>query len=241
MNKYLGQLIELQKIDIEIDSFEPKIKEARSELDGVLKKQSDTLLKVEKLDEEIKETELKKRKNELHLEELSAKLKELSEKSNAVKSEKEIKALQLEEDIAKEQVDFANEEIERFENLKEQKEAEIAELKEAYETIKGELQAIEEKTSKELEAIEEQKREVYDKKQKLLSQMTQNVIVFYEKIRRWAGNTTVIPVKKQACYGCYMKINDNTYAEVIKAEEITTCPHCGRILYLEHQEESEEA
>ncbi len=241
MNKYLGQLIELQKLDIEIDSFKPKIKEARSELDSILSKHSNTLLKIESLEEEIKDVELKKRKNELHLEELSQKLKELSSKSNAVKSEKEIKALQLEEDIAKEQVDFANDEIERFEKLKEQKKSEIEELKKSYEDLKAELEKIEIQTNTKLEKIEEEKREVYDRKQKLLSSMTQNVIVFYEKIRRWAGNTTVIPVKKQACYGCYMRINDNTYAEVIKGEDITTCPHCGRILYMEHQEEKEEA
>jgi predicted nucleic acid-binding Zn-ribbon protein len=30
-----------------------------------------------------------------------------------------------------------------------------------------------------------------------------------------------------------MKINDKSYTEVIKGEEIATCPHCGRILYLE--------
>ena len=32
-------------------------------------------------------------------------------------------------------------------------------------------------------------------------------------------------------------INDKIYADVIKAEEITTCPHCGRILYMEAHEE----
>jgi predicted nucleic acid-binding Zn-ribbon protein len=36
-----------------------------------------------------------------------------------------------------------------------------------------------------------------------------------------------------------MRLNDHTYAEVIKGEEITTCPHCGRILYLEKQEETQ--
>ena len=63
--------------------------------------------------------------------------------------------------------------------------------------------------------------------------MNQNIIVFYEKIRRWARNTAVVPVRKQACYGCYMKLNDHTYASVVRGEEITTCPHCGRILYLD--------
>ncbi len=34
-----------------------------------------------------------------------------------------------------------------------------------------------------------------------------------------------------------MKINDKTYAEVIKSEEIINCPHCGRILYKEVETE----
>ena len=67
--------------------------------------------------------------------------------------------------------------------------------------------------------------------------MDQKIISFYEKIRKWAKNTAVVPVKKQACYGCFMKINDKTYSEVIKGEEIVTCPHCGRILYIEKEEE----
>ena len=58
-----------------------------------------------------------------------------------------------------------------------------------------------------------------------------------KKSKRWAKDSAVVPVKKQACYGCYMKINDKTYAEVIKAEEIINCPHCGRILYKEDEEQ----
>ncbi|WP_373408154.1 zinc ribbon domain-containing protein [Campylobacter hyointestinalis] len=72
---------------------------------------------------------------------------------------------------------------------------------------------------------------VYEQKDKLLLEMNQKVLTFYEKIRKWAKNTAVVPVKKQACYGCFMKINDKTYANVIKSEDIVTCPHCGRILY----------
>jgi len=49
---------------------------------------------------------------------------ELEKKSAQVKTEKELKAIQLEEDIAKEQINFANEEIARLENLCETKEEE---------------------------------------------------------------------------------------------------------------------
>ena len=70
----------------------------------------------------------------------------------------------------------------------------------------------------------------------LMKSMDSNIYKYYEKIKKWAGNSAVSPVRKQACMGCYMKINDKTYADVIKAEEIVSCPHCGRVLYIETEE-----
>ena len=47
------------------------------------------------------------------------------------------------------------------------------------------------------------------------------------------NNYYVNPDKKRLV----IKINDKTYAEVIKSEEIVNCPHCGRILYKEPETE----
>ena len=105
--------------------------------------------------------------------------------------------------------------------------------------MKSQIEEARSEAEKDLAQLEKERMKVYEDKQKLLSEMNHNIVVFYEKIRRWAGNTTVVPVKKQACYGCYMKINDHTYAQVIQGEEITTCPHCGRILYIENTPEEE--
>ena len=97
------------------------------------------------------------------------------------------------------------------------------------------LKNIKSKTSSELENIEKERKEVYAKKDKLIATMNQKILAFYEKIRKWAHNTAVVPVKKQACYGCFMQINDKTFSAVIKGEDIVTCPHCGRILYKQEQ------
>ena len=67
--------------------------------------------------------------------------------------------------------------------------------------------------------------------------MNQKSLIFYQKIRRWAKNTTVVKVEDQACMGCHMLIRDKVYADVLKAEDIVTCPHCGRILYADNSEE----
>jgi len=127
MNKYLEQLIELSQIDKEIDSFGPRIEKINKELSSVAKKQNDLIEKKDRLIEEKKDNNLKVRQHELHLAELAQRLQDISMKSGAVKTDKEMKALQLEEDITKEQCDFANEEIQRLQNSSEAKDILILE------------------------------------------------------------------------------------------------------------------
>jgi len=241
MNKHLEELIELSKIDQSIDAFEPKVKQAKTKLEQIENQESDVAKEIESLQEDIKDAELKKAKNDLHIKELTAKLDANKKKSAEAKTEKEIKALQLEEEIAREQLDFANEEIERLDKLVDTRKAEIEEKHSQLEELKQMSAQIREDVEKELIEIEKQKQELFEKKQQLVSKMSQKILAFYDKIRRWAKNSAVVLVRKQACMGCYMKINDKTYAEVIKGEEITTCPHCGRILYLEPQQEEANA
>ena len=239
MSTYQDQLIELSQIDKAIDDFEPQIEQIKSTLNKELAKEQELIKKLEQLQESLKENELTRRKNELHLEELSEKLKSLSKKNKAIKTEKEMKALQLEEEIAKEQIDFANEEIARLDKNRELMSSEIQELESSIESMQENIAKVKEEIEQELKDIEQKRMTVFQDKEKLVSEMNHNIIVFYEKIRRWAKNTTVVPVKKQACYGCYMKINDNVYSLVLQAKEITTCPHCGRILYKEQTLEEE--
>ncbi len=148
-----------------------------------------------------------------------------------------MKSLQLEEEIAKEQVTFANEEIERLERVIALKTEQAEAAKESLKELDANLASIKAEVDEKLEVINKSRQEVFVKKEKLISEMNQKGLAFYQKIRRWAKNTTVVPVEEQACMGCHMVISDKIYADVIKAEEITTCPHCGRILYMEAHEE----
>ncbi len=237
MNKHLEQLVNLSKVDKEIDDFGPRVEAIESKLRVAAAKESDVINRVTSYEDEIKECKLKKAKNELHLAELADKLTELSKKGALVKTDKEIKALQLEEEISKEQCEFANEEIDRLDSIIDAKEIDKAELQESLEEIQKESQVIRVSIETQMEELEKQRATVYGSKEKLVSEMSQKILTFYQKIRKWAENTTVVPVKKQACYGCFMRINDKTYAEVIKQDDIVTCPHCGRILYKETEEE----
>ncbi len=237
MNKHLKQLMDLSVVDKEIDAFEPQIEEANSKYEAALAKNKSIKSDIENLTNEIKEEEVKKTKNELHLAELSVKLEENAKKSLEIKTEREMKSLQLEEEIAKEQITFANEEIERLEKIIDAKKEQIAVAQASLEEFSASLESIKADVDVKLETISKERQEVFKKKEKLLADINQKGLVFYQKIRRWAKNTTVIPVEDHACMGCHMLIGDKVYSEVIKGEDITTCPHCGRILYVKADEE----
>ena len=239
MNKYLQDLIKLSKFDTSISMFEPKIENEKAKLATFIETAEAIKTSINSIYLEVDEIKSKRTKNNIHLAELKSKLEDIAKKNKDIQTEKELKALQLEEEIAKEQIAFANEEINRLDTLASSKEEELKELQvnltEEEESIK-EIQVAVDTT---IEEINKERNVVYQERSELLEKFDNKILTFYEKIKRWAKDSAVVPVKKQACYGCYMKINDKTYAEVIKSEEIINCPHCGRILYKE--DETEEA
>lgn len=236
MNKHLTQLIEIANLDKEIDSFEPRIKEANKELNSLLSKESTLQAEVDEIKNAAKDISLSIQKNENHLEDLSLKLEEIAKKTKLIKTEKESKALSLEEELAKEQITFANEEIARLNALLETKNSSVKELEDKISALQESQKEVGKKVESEVQKIKEEQQEVFNQKEKLVKTMDQKIISFYEKIRKWAKNTSVVPITRQACGGCFIRINDKIYSDVIRSDDIITCPHCGRILY--NQEEN---
>lgn len=235
MNKHLNELIELSKIDQAIDSYNPQLEAADKKVAKVQKKIDAAQAEVDELASSISDNEEKVKAFEEQLTLLNEQLASNAKKSKEISTEKEMKALSLEEDIAKEKMTFANEEIERLQGINETKKELLTEAESKANLLTAELSDINQTVSVEKAEIEKSKGELFIQREELIRDIEQKVLSFYEKIRIWAGNTAVVPVKKQACYGCFMKLNDKTYSEVIKGDEIVNCPHCGRILYIERE------
>ncbi|MDX4069677.1 zinc ribbon domain-containing protein [Aliarcobacter skirrowii] len=236
MNKYLQDLVTLSKYDTSISQFDPKIEQQKAKLAVFVETAEALKTSINSVYLEIDELKSKRTKNNIHLSELKTKLDQIAKKNKDVTNEKELKALQLEEEISKEQVSFANEEIERLDKLTVAKEESLKELQAKLKAEESDIEEIKVVVDQEIEAINRDRDVVYAKRNELLGNFDKKILTFYEKIKRWAKDTAVVPVKQQACFGCFMKISDKTYAEVIKGEEIVNCLHCGRILYKGEEE-----
>lgn len=237
MNKHLQELIELSKIDKAIDSYNPQLEAADKKVAKIQKKINAAQGELDELASAIADNESKVTSFEEQITLLSEQLVSNAKKSKEISTEKEMKALSLEEDIAKEKMTFANEEIARLQTIIETKKSLLDEAREKVNALTEQFEEVNKEVSAEKAEIEKSKGEFFVKREESSRNIEQKVLAFYEKIRIWAGNTAVVPVKKQACYGCYMKLNDKTYSEVIKGDEICNCPHCGRILYIETETE----
>ena len=235
MNKHLEELIDLSKLDKSIDDFTPLIEAAQRKLARRVTKRDDIVEKITELNNTIADTNSKITSYEEQIKALNEQLILGVAKEKEVKTEKEMKALQMETELAKEKITHANEEIERHNKTLEVREEELEKSNSELEVIAQEVDKVQAEVSEKLASIEDNKAKLFATRETKTMAIDQKILSFYEKIRIWARNTAVVPVKKQACYGCYMKLNDSAYAEVIKSEDISTCHHCGRILYLEPQ------
>jgi predicted nucleic acid-binding Zn-ribbon protein len=241
LNKHLEELIELSRLDKSIDEFTPLIETAQKKLARRTAKRDDIAEKINKLNSIIADANSKIVSSENQIKSLNAQLILGTAKEKSVKTEKEMKALQMESELAKEKLNFANEEIERHNRTLEVKEQELKEINRELEKANIELEKVSNEVSLKMASIESQKAKLFGKRESKIRDIDQKILSFYEKIRIWARNSAVVAVRKQACYGCYMKLNDSAYAEVIKSEDICTCHHCGRILYIEPQNDEVEA
>ena len=237
MNKHLKELIELSKLDKAIDDFTPLIVTAEKKLARKAENRDNVLAKIAELNDIVEKAKKSIISYEEQIKALNEQLILSKAKEKEVKTEKEMKALSMEVELAHEKLAHANEEIERYQTIVEAKEEEIAEAQEELEKVTAEYEKVSAEVSEKLSSIDAQKSKLFSEREAKTMAIDMKVLAFYEKIRIWAKNTAVVPIRKQACFGCYMKLNDSSYSEVIKSEDITNCPHCGRIVYLEVQNE----
>ena len=237
MNKHLEELIELSKLDKSIDDFTPLIVTAQKKLARRAQKRDDIFEQIAELTETSEKAKTTIASYEEQIKALNEQLIAGNAKSDMVTSEKEMKALSMETELAKEKLGHANAEIERHQLIVDSKATEIEEANKALEEANESFEKVSAEVNEKLANIDANKGKLFEERNTKTMELDMKILSFYEKIRVWARNTAVVPVKKQACYGCYMKLNDSTYASMIKSEEIITCPHCGRIMYLEVQTE----
>lgn len=208
---------QLARIQPEREAFQEKAAATQAGLDSVK-------TKVKKVESERKELELEVETKKKQIERYA--LQQFQTKKN-----EEYRALAHEIDTCKGDIskleDSQLDLMEKAEAL--QKEAGAAsrqadEARKSAEAQVRELGAREQSLRDELAALESNRNE-------LTADIDGSALRHYERLLRHKGDHVVVGIEHGVCGGCHMRFPTQLLVSCQAAQEMVTCPNCGRILY----------
>jgi predicted nucleic acid-binding Zn-ribbon protein len=153
-----------------------------------------------------------------------------------IKTQKEYVAILKEVDTAKKlakeltgQIEAKDQELAALGADKTEKDGELASLSEEVAERRSEIGEELAKVEAELEAMQERRED-------LLKQLPAGLRKRYQLLLDRRGGIAVVEARGGACLGCHMHLPPQQFNSLYVAEEVQSCPHCNRLLYIVEQE-----
>jgi len=109
------------------------------------------------------------------------------------------------------------------------------EIQEQEEALAAETQEVaQQKSTIETDAETERRSldELVSEQAAIAQKINPQLIDQYEMIKSHSRGIAIVQVKESVCLGCHMNIPPQMYNELHRENEIKTCPHCHRMLYV---------
>ena len=231
MKDKLLVLIQLQECDNRI----AKVLQSKELAPLRIQKLEDELRTVEnqfKADEDQLEAFRKDRRQlEREIQELDGKIEKSSAKLTQIKSNKEYTAALKEIDDIK-TIKFQTEEkaIQMMETA-EELERKCKGHKETLKTLKDQSEKDKDAVKTELLSLEKDLDALQKERSQLCCDFDQGLLKKYVFLRERKGGLAISSVVTGVCQTCHMGIPPQKFNELIRGNDLMTCPHCNRIIY----------
>jgi predicted nucleic acid-binding Zn-ribbon protein len=231
MLKEIEQLLVLQDRDRKIRALQAELKLAPTERKDFEDKLAHGARQLEAAKLRAKEIEVERKKLENEAESKRTTIAKYNTQKFQTRKNEEFQALTHEiERYERDVRTIEDRELELMEAAEEQKQTvEAAETAAADSEAQfaRQIQYLDEKT----EAITSQLGELAVERQRLASNVEEDLLDTYNRLFRSKSDLAVVAFEHDVCTGCHMKLTASTSAKVRAQKEITHCEQCGRILY----------
>jgi len=233
LKKQLELLYEVQKIDTSIKNSEELKKKYNAEITKLEEEFSRAEETFSAEQSQLSALEKEQKEREKTLGAAREQKKKVEERIMSVKTNKEYQAGLLE--------------VETIKGSIKQKEDAIIEIMDAIEEAKGALKKSSETLGSVKAQFDEKKRqiavdlasylqEIEGQKQQrelIVKDISADIFADYTRLLKVKNGRAVALAEHEQCTGCSMKIPPQIYNEVVVGNQLKTCPHCNRILYVE--------
>lgn len=231
VSEKLEALINLQRVDSEID----RILTIRGELPLEVEDLEDEVLglqtRIRKIEEELEaiDQEVIDRKNAQK--DAQTAIIAYKEKQSNVRNNREYESLSKEIEFQELEIQLHEKKTKEALFRVDQKKESLTETKERLDVRSQDLEA----KKKELDAIiaetqidEEKLRKESDKAK---TSIDEPLLIAYDRLRVNSKNgLAVVPIDRDACGGCFNRIPPQRQLDIMQRKKIIVCEHCGRIL-----------
>jgi hypothetical protein len=235
MNEQLQLLVSLQDKDTAIFELNEILKSLPVKVEQWRKNYKAKEDKLNQLRKEKENTEKNLRSKERKLQAVDDELKKFRSKIYEVKTQKEMVSLDAEIKKGEEEKSNLEDEILQLMDTNDDLASKISSLSSELEKELVELKKAEEETNQKIALNTNKLNTTIEERKQISEKIGKGTLSLYEKIRANKNNLAVVPVKNDACQGCFIKLPPQLVNEVKEGAEIVRCEGCVRILYFKNE------
>lgn len=230
MENRLRLLYSLQRVDSQLD----ELHDLKGDLPAIVAKLTQELdekrSREQSLKDSVQESMSKRDHVDTTIVDLKAKIEKWKTQQFEVKTNKQYDMLAKEIDTAQTRITTLSKEMELLEGH-----AGVA--KEDAERLAPDLAELEQELAErqtELDAVnkehEEEELKLKHEREKIAVRLKKGDLTMYERIRKAKDGRAVVPVRRNACGGCFNRVPPQRVLELRKNDMFMTCERCGRVL-----------
>ena len=230
MENRLRLLYQLQQIDASLE----EVQELKGDLPHIVAELEERLAQKEaeknQLEEFVKKSMISRDQMDLEIITLKEQIEKYKTQQFQVKTNRQYDALAREVDHAQEKIIKLEQEMEVLEGKAntarldaEKLLPEIEELRQLLEERRAELAEVNKEH-------EDEELRLRHERENIVVRLEKADLRLYERIRKAKGGKAIVPVRRNACGGCFNRVPPQKVLELRKNTRIITCEHCGRVL-----------
>lgn len=226
----LRKLYSLQQVDLKLDELEELKGDLPSAVMDLQEKVAGLETQVKEQENTIKSSMIERDRHDVDVAALREKIERYKAQQFQVRTNKQYDALTREIEMAETTIVKLEKEMDALADTsrfaREQMEAHQIKLEETRKTLRERQRELEEVSK----SNEDEELQLGHEREKLVVRLDKKDMAMYERIRKAKDGMAVVPVKRNACGGCFNFVPAQRILELRKNNRIFMCEHCGRIL-----------
>jgi len=235
MEEQIRLLIELQGLDKQIFSLEAELATKPDDIKRMEAEYKEKEEATKEADSELKKIQLVHKDKEIQLKTKEDSIAKLQSQLYQIKTNKEYTAMEHEINGARADCSMLEEEIINLLDQIDEAQKRKTERADLLNAEKGKSEDEKKRIAEESKKIETELNGLKKERGDLAQKTDKTILSKYERILHNKSGQALVPVRNNACQGCFLDMPPQVINEINLREDLVFCESCARILYIEEE------